>query len=100
MSRLRCDHCNIPLVGFLIITRRELSYLMRVMTAQPTAQRRERQWRRDENSGSDQTRFVTAASCAVRLAIRYAHLNIRPRGKDICSAMIKIDEEHDVRNNM
>src|SRR5262245_50024085 len=53
-----------------------------------------------ENSGSDRTRFVTAAPCAVRIAIQYAHLKTRPQRNDICSALIKIDKEYDVRNNL
>src|SRR5262249_34357586 len=72
MSSLRCDLCNIPLVSFLIINPRELRYLMRVMTAQPSGCAGSGRGRALENSGSDRTRFVTAAPCAVRLAIQYA----------------------------
>jgi len=44
--------------------------------------------------------LVTAAPCAVRIAIQYAHLKTRPKRNDICSALIKIDKEYDVRNNI
>ena len=53
-----------------------------------------------ENSGSDRARFVTTASCAVRLAIHYVSLKTRPQRNDICSALIKIDKGYDVRNNI
>jgi hypothetical protein len=53
-----------------------------------------------ENSGSDRARFVTAASCAVRLAIQYVSLKTRPQRNDICSALIKIDKGYDVRDNI
>jgi hypothetical protein len=89
-----------PLVIFLIITRRKLRYLAYVMTAQPPAQRRERQRRALENSGSDRTCFVAAASCAARFAIRHAHIKTRPQRNDISSASIERDKDYDMRDNL
>src|SRR5262249_12025119 len=50
--------------------------------------------------GSDRTRFITAASCAVWLAIRYAHLITRPQRNDISPALIKRDRDYDMRKNI
>src|SRR5882672_11921431 len=45
-------------------------------------------------------RLITAAPCAVRLAIQYAHLKTRPHRNDISLALIKRGKGYDMRNNI